>query len=182
MKAFSIGDGKGLKWFAGLACVGTLSLVACDKKAEPAAAPAGATAEPASPAPADLSKRPSIVQGYEKLRDAFARDDLEAAKAAGGELAKAVTEMKLDERIATMATGLAKAPDLASARLIFGEISRAYLTAMKDKPDLAGGPVFVFRCPMAEGYQKWVQVDETMKNPYMGKKMLDCGSKSDLIP
>lgn len=175
-------NGTGFMWLAGLACVGTLGLAACDKKADAGKAEPSAAGEPAAAASVDVTKRPPVVQGYEKLRDALAHDDLEAAKAAGVELGKAVTDVKLDERIATMATGLGKAPDLASARLVFGEISRAYLTAMKDKPDLAGGQVFVFRCPMAEGYQKWVQLDETMKNPYMGKKMLDCGSKSDLIP
>jgi hypothetical protein len=35
---------------------------------------------------------------------------------------------------------------------------------------------------MAEGYQKWVQVSSEMANPYMGKKMLKCGSEATWIP
>ena len=38
---------------------------------------------------------------------------------------------------------------------------------------------YVFYCPMVKGYQKWVQVDKKISNPYMGTRMLECGAKSD---
>lgn len=33
----------------------------------------------------------------------------------------------------------------------------------------------VFSCPMAEGYQQWVQTSGKPENPYMGQQMLACG-------
>jgi membrane fusion protein, copper/silver efflux system len=31
---------------------------------------------------------------------------------------------------------------------------------------------------MAEGFEKWVQTSEEISNPFMGKRMLACGSAS----
>jgi hypothetical protein len=31
---------------------------------------------------------------------------------------------------------------------------------------------------MAKGYRKWVQADQQLANPYMGKEMLVCGGES----
>ena len=37
----------------------------------------------------------------------------------------------------------------------------------------------MFACPMVQIYQKWVQREEKMATPYMGKKMLECGSANE---
>jgi hypothetical protein len=33
---------------------------------------------------------------------------------------------------------------------------------------------------MAKGYKKWVQTSEKVSNPYMGKTMGQCGSKTEM--
>lgn len=150
---------------------------ACGKAAEeapPASAPA------AAPAEVKKAERPALVQGYEALRDRLADDDLPGAKKAAEAFAKSAGEAG-EAALAEAVGKLGAAPDLDKARLAFGEISKAYLTVLAQKPELKAG-LFAFRCPMAEGYQKWVQVDEPMKNPYMGKAMLECGSKVELAP
>lgn len=145
-------------------------LAGCDKSAPKSDTPAVVTAVERAP----------LVAGYEALRDRFASDDLDGGKAAAGALAKAAATAG-EAALAAQAEAIAKMPDIAAARLAFGELSRAYLGVLEKKPELAAG-LYAFRCPMAEGYQKWVQVDETLKNPYMGKKMLECGSKVDFTP
>jgi len=133
-----------------------------------------------TPATVVAIERAPLVAGYEALRERFASDDLEGGKAAAAALSKVATAAN-EASVAASAEAIAKAADMAAARLAFGELSKAYLAVLAKKPELAQG-LFAFRCPMAEGYQKWVQVDETLKNPYMGKKMLECGSKVDLTP
>ena len=118
--------------------------------------------------------RAPLVAGYEALRDRLASDDLPGAKAAAEALGKV--------GLAAQADAVAKAGDIEAARVAFGDLSKAYLEQLVKAPDLQKGGLFAFRCPMAKGYQKWVQTDETMKNPYMGKAMLECGSKVDLVP
>ena len=34
---------------------------------------------------------------------------------------------------------------------------------------------YAFECPMAKGYQKWVQTTPNLQNPYFGSEMLSCG-------
>ncbi len=64
--------------------------------------------------------------------------------------------------------------DLVKARAAFGELSRAVVAVVAADPSLQPGR-FLFQCPMAKGYQRWVQLEEKMANPYMGKRMLECG-------
>ena len=63
----------------------------------------------------------------------------------------------------------------------FGALSRAVVTLLSEHEALAHGR-YVFQCPMAQGYQKWVQTAEELENPYMGGRMLRCGSSSDWSP
>jgi hypothetical protein len=35
---------------------------------------------------------------------------------------------------------------------------------------------------MAHGYQKWIQREPSLRNPYFGSKMLTCGEESDWGP
>ena len=118
--------------------------------------------------------RAPLVAAYEALRDRLANDDLPGTQAAATALAKV--------GLAAQAEAVAKAPEIEAARVAFGDLSKAYLEQLTKEPDLQKGGLYAFRCPMATGYQKWVQTDETMKNPYMGKAMLECGSKVELVP
>lgn len=150
---------------------------ACGKAAEEAPS---ANAPAAAPAEVKKAERPALVQGYESLRDRLADDDLAGSKKAALALAETATQGG-EAALSEAAKQVEASPDLDKARLAFGEVSKAYLTVLDKKPELKAGLV-AFRCPMAEGYQKWVQVDEPMKNPYMGKAMLECGSKVELAP
>ena len=133
-----------------------------------------------TPAVVTAVERAPLVAGYEALRDRFANDDLDGVKATAASYAK-VAAGAGEEALGKQADATSKQPDLVAARLAFGELSRMYFGVLSKKAELAQG-LFAFRCPMAEGYQKRVQVDETMKNPYMGKRMLECGSKTDFVP
>jgi hypothetical protein len=143
--------------------------------AEPSVAPA------ATPALATL-------QEYEKIHDLLARDqtsgladrasalEQQARTAAGG--ASVDSKQKL-AAIAQAAGALRnKASEIEPARHAFGELSRAVISLLSADPKLREGR-YVFECPMAEGYRKWVQTTAEIKNPYMGSKMPDCGVKSD---
>ena len=143
-----------------------LALGACGGKKDAAPAPAAETAKARTP----------LQTAYEGLRQKLANDDLEGAKAAAVELAK-VAEGAMQNG----AKALGQAADIAAARLAFGETSKAYIELLVKSPELAAD-TFVFRCPMAEGYKKWVQLADGINNPYMGKQMLECGGKTDLAP
>lgn len=143
--------------------------MACNKS-EPTA--------PAAGVPAAKIDHPPLVLAYDALREALAVDDLELAKAKAKELAAIAGA---PEKLVEVAKTFDQMPNFETARVAFGEVSRAYITHLAAHPDLAKG-LIVFRCPMAEVYQLWVQTGEPMRNPYMGKRMLECGAKVDLAP
>ena len=67
--------------------------------------------------------------------------------------------------------------DAEAVRTAFGETSRPLVAVLAAAPSLSKG-MYVFECPMASGYQKWIQTDSEISNPYMGSRMLTCGSAS----
>lgn len=141
-------------------------------------APMSAADPDPTPGSDETPRVDTIANGYEIVRDALAKDDLERARKASTQVAKVAGEA---EPIRVAAASLGGAQDIAAARLAFGELSKAYLAWLVANPDSAKG-LHAFRCPMAKGYQKWVQRTETMENPYMGQKMLECGGPTELAP
>ena len=127
------------------------------------------------------------VAAYEATRDALAddRSDVTAqsealAKAARQGAAGAPEPLRRPlEDVASAADQLARVPsgDLDAARAAFGELSRALIALLSKDPSLQEGR-YVYECPMADGYKKWVQVSEGASNPYMGSKMLQCGTEA----
>jgi Cu(I)/Ag(I) efflux system membrane fusion protein len=126
----------------------------------------------AAPAPIE-----EALGAYEKARALLAADSTDGLAAAAKDMAAAARKAGA-EPLAKAVDDLAGAADIAAARRAFGEVSRAVIALAAADPALAKGR-HVFRCPMAEGYQKWVQTTPEIANPYMGKKMLKCGGKSD---
>jgi hypothetical protein len=128
---------------------------------------------------------------YEEIRAALARDDGSEVPTNAMLLAKAAeqaaegssdTRAELQELVAT-AEKLGAIPnsDMRSLRGAFGEVSRAVVSLIVADESLANDR-YIFRCPMARGYKKWVQTRAELENPYMGSRMLRCGAKTRWAP
>ena len=128
---------------------------------------------------------------YEEIRAALARDDGSEVPANALLLAKAAeqaaagsndTRAELEELGAT-AEKLGAIPnsEIRSLRRAFGEVSRAVVSLIVADESLANDR-YIFRCPMARGYKKWVQTSAELENPYMGSRMLRCGAKTRWAP
>ena len=155
----------------------------------------GEPAQPVAPTPphafsdAALSELREGLRGYEQIRAMLAADTASGAQNASSRIATALDAAASDDGLpaplnealiagAHAARDLPGAADVEAARACFGEVSRAFVAASEADPRLQEG-LHVFRCPMAEGFQKWIQTSETLENPYMGTRMLQCGSSSD---
>lgn len=113
---------------------------------------------------ADAAVVRAALATYDELRRALARDDLDAVHAAARQL-------RYDG-----ADRLAAAGDLDAARAAFAALSQALIGVLVDNPALQQGR-WLFQCPHASGYGKWIQADAALTNPYMGLKMPGCGSQ-----
>lgn len=74
--------------------------------------------------------------------------------------------------------------NLHEARVGFGRVSRdlVALLANHGGQTLLGNEVFLFRCGMAKvGYENWLWWSPEKYNPYMGQKMLECGSQLEIL-
>jgi hypothetical protein len=149
-----------------------------------ATTPAGALV-PAGP-------RGVLLGRYETVRAALANDDVSSVGPALAELqaaAGALTQEKaayardVDKGVRALVAASqgvsASGVDWKAWRLAFGELSRGVVAMVVAEPALQQGR-FLFECPMARGYQRWVQTSAQMMNPYMGHRMLECGSAVDV--
>lgn len=140
-----------------------------------------------------------LLDRYYALSGALAEDQLSAATAAFEAVAEAAdslaqrAEQENASRLAGQASQLADDArdvtahppgDLHAARTGFGRVSRSMvrLLAQNGGQTLFGRDLFLFRCGMAKvGYENWLWWSEEKFNPYMGQKMLTCGSKLDVL-
>lgn len=147
-----------------------------------------ATKTPDSPDVAAPAARSTdqVLATYERARALLAGDQTSGLAEAAGELERAATAAAAaaspeaaahHTALASAAKDLGTAADLDAARLAFGEVSRHVVALLVADKTLAEGK-HIFECPMAKGYQKWVQPTAKLENPYMGQRMLSCGSAS----
>ena len=74
--------------------------------------------------------------------------------------------------VGVQAETLAKATDLKAAREAFKPLSASLAKYLADNK--AGKGIYhEAYCPMVKA--SWLQTEKAIKNPYMGRKMLDCG-------
>ncbi|HMB54486.1 MAG TPA: efflux RND transporter periplasmic adaptor subunit, partial [Thermoanaerobaculia bacterium] len=104
-------------------------------------------------------------------------DALGAAAAAveGGAAEPFLSEARL------AANGLVRggeAGDLEAARLSFAELSRFLMPVVAADAGLVGDRI-VYSCPMATGFNKWIQTSDEPANPYMGPDMATCRIEDD---
>lgn len=173
----------------------TLAGAACAEPPVTAVVPA--TSTPATSTPVNGPAYPteqqapvdSLLGAYEDARKLFVADQadglVDAARrmaSAAGEAAKAAptdAQAHLHGLVkASVELEAALGQGIEPGRKAYGEVSRHVVALLVSYPSLAAGR-FVFQCPMAPGYRKWVQIDAKLQNPYMGQRMPACGGSTD---
>ncbi|AEI62678.1 cation efflux system protein CusB [Corallococcus macrosporus] len=132
----------------------------------------------------------AAFEAYEGARSLLARDAVEGLPARAGELKAALqqaTEATTGDGTpltawlqqgADAATHLASAKDAEAARQHFARVSEALIALAAADPRLQEG-WHVFECPMVDGVNQWLQREPKLENPYMGRRMLACGTTSE---
>ncbi|MDX1951051.1 MAG: DUF3347 domain-containing protein [Verrucomicrobiota bacterium] len=118
----------------------------------------------------------SVYDHYLKIQTELAKDSVKGLEEQANAIAKAIRgdEKKLlSPEVAKHADSLAKAKDLKTARDAFKPLSASLVKFLADNK--AGKGVYhEAYCPMAKA--SWLQKETEIKNPYMGKAMLNCGT------
>jgi hypothetical protein len=116
-----------------------------------------------------------VFENYLAAHASLAGDSLEKVSANASALAQAVradAARSFALELAVQAEALAKAKDLATARQAFRPLSDSLIRYVKTA-NLPAGTLHEVYCPMAKA--SWLQAGTTIRNPYWGAAMLNCG-------
>jgi membrane fusion protein, copper/silver efflux system len=173
-------------WFTGQPTGSQASLPAAAGPHDHAQPPPGVPSQPLPPQALEYAR--AALGATEQARAKLAADSLEGLEPLAREVAQALRQAatglgpdmgaSLLQSGAEAAERLATAREPAQARKAFGDLSRALVAlAMADERLRQGWSIF--ECPMEEGFNKWVQREGALENPYMGQQMLACGRASE---
>jgi uncharacterized protein DUF3347 len=116
----------------------------------------------------------AIVAAYLEIQSQLVADKVDGIKAQAHTIgAQAAVMGEPGSATATAAADVEKAPDLKAAREAFAPLSEAVVAAAKKDgwTDVSG--LKLAYCPMVK--RSWLQSQDTLQNPYLGKTMLNCG-------
>ena len=117
-----------------------------------------------------------VVGPYLAIQTALTQDDLKPVAAAARSLQKNAERLGGDGKaLVEAAAKTAGAKSLEAARAAFGDLSTALIAYADNTKQPVDGKIVAF-CPMAN--KSWVQKDGAIANPYYGKSMSTCGSKT----
>jgi hypothetical protein len=126
--------------------------------------------------PALMQPVKSVLDHYLMIQAELAKDSVKGLDEHANAIAKAVKgdEMKmLQPDVAKQAETLAKAKDIKADREAFKPLSASIVKYLADNK--AGKGVYhEGYCPMVKA--SWLQKETDIKNPYMSKAMLTCGT------
>jgi Cu(I)/Ag(I) efflux system membrane fusion protein len=122
-----------------------------------------------APAAAELAVE--LAAPYLHIQLALANDSIDGvARAASSIAASAAALGEAGADIAASAAALAAAPNLRTARAVFGPLSDALIAYGEE---VGFGELRVAYCPMVD--KSWVQAAGGIRNPFYGSMMLTCG-------
>lgn len=126
-----------------------------------------------------LYQLPQLLDFYYNIKNALVADDAAVAATNAQSFIKAANTIDYE----TISEGninilikdagkIAGTKDIKTQRTYFANFSGNMATVARSLK-LTGKPVYRMYCPMKKAY--WLSNDSTIKNPYFGNSMLNCG-------
>jgi Cu(I)/Ag(I) efflux system membrane fusion protein len=139
----------------------------------------------------------NVVDNYLSLKDAFVASDADQAGQAAGKFITTLEEVDMSllegdahlywmDILASLkahGNGIRESKEIEEQRKQFSFLTNALVKALTAF-GTSGDTLYLQHCPMAlnnEGAD-WLSSEETIKNPYFGDKMPDCGSIKESFP
>lgn len=127
-----------------------------------------------------------LVAPYLKIQKGLAGDDLASAQTGAMELLVMLKHAHFEAEAGNLsdsAKSIAGAPNIATARNIFLDLSLQIQVLIKRYGTSGETPLYVANCPMAFGGKggTWIQSEKAIENPYYGSQMFACGSIQEQI-
>lgn len=129
----------------------------------------------------EVTNKQGVIEEYMKLKDAFVGTAVDAAKDAANNLIEALKAEGMDEATIEAASIISSSDDIEVQRAAFKTITDHMVSEIKNSGSEVG--VYVQYCPMAFGNTgaSWLSLNEEIRNPYFGDKMLKCGKVEEKL-
>lgn len=137
-------------------------------------------------------KLPQLLTSYYEVKNALVNSDADAASLKAKELLNAIKKVDdktlkdnekksfemLKDKLILDAEHISESKDIERQREYFSSLSTTIYSLAKSAR-LSDSPIYKEYCPMKKMF--WLSNEESIKNPYYGKKMLSCGKVTDTI-
>ncbi|MFC0318516.1 MULTISPECIES: DUF3347 domain-containing protein [Olivibacter] len=124
----------------------------------------------------------ALYPHYLALQEALVAGDISKAKEAGLLVEEAGKHVDGAKDLQEAASQVLSAENINSQRDAFSSLSNALIELIKTH-GVATGEFYVAHCPMAfnDKGANWLSPTKSIKNPYFGDKMLNCGSVEETL-
>ena len=124
----------------------------------------------------------AVYEQYTKLTTALTAGNIAEAKIASNAIETGARIIPGGKSIAASAAKITKAPTLEAQRTAYEKLSNDIIAFVK-KAGVSDGELYVQYCPMAfnDKGAAWLSSSKEIRNPYFGKKMLNCGEVKETI-
>ena len=138
--------------------------------------------QPAGPVAIKDDKLNAVYQHYIHLTTALTNSDAAEAKIAANAIEAGARELEGGSSIASAAAKITAASNIDAQRTAYSRLSNDMIALVK-KSGVSNGELYVEFCPMAlnDKGANWISASKEIRNPYFGKKMLDCGEVKETI-
>ena len=124
----------------------------------------------------------AVYEQYTKLTTALTAGNVAEAKIISNAIETGASIVSGGKSIAASAAKITNAPTLEAQRTAYEKLSNDIIAFVK-KAGVTNGELYVQYCPMAfnDKGAAWLSSSREIKNPYFGKKMLNCGEVKETI-
>lgn len=121
----------------------------------------------------------NLLSKYYSVKNALLKSDIKAASEAIIDFQKTIkseSSFKQQDDLMMAVDKLAKSSSIEKQRAVFNDVSTTMWQIVKST-DQVSQSVYYQYCPMKKAY--WLSNETTIKNPYFGSIMLNCGNISE---
>ncbi len=121
----------------------------------------------------------TLLSKYYSVKNALVNSDIKAASEAITDFQKTIkseSSFKQQDDLNMAVDKLAKSSSVEKQRAVFNDVSTTMWQIVKST-DQVSQPVYYQYCPMKKAY--WLSNETSIKNPYFGSSMLNCGKVAE---
>lgn len=121
----------------------------------------------------------TLLSKYYSVKNALVNSDVKTASEAINDFQKTIkseSSFKQQDDLIMAVDKLAKSSSVEKQRAVFNDVSTTMWQIVKST-DQVSQSVYYQYCPMKKAY--WLSNETTIKNPYFGSSMLNCGNISE---